>query len=156
MLINKKLSPVNPKHQTLNNRHTGRKNLMIIPPKSSRLTYILITIILLISSISGFFYIKYLTLLKDPLAQVEQKNLQHTRDVINSLSKLILLPDNQTPTVAIAKNIESLKKSNPVFFKEIKKEDYLIIYPEQAIIYRRQENKIINIAPIAPTIKTDN
>ena len=67
------------------------------------------------------------------------------------MGKIILLPTDKQPTVAKVEDIDKLKKSNENFYRDVAKEDYLILYPDRAIIYRKKENKIINIAPIVDT-----
>jgi hypothetical protein len=57
------------------------------------------------------------------------------------------------PTVARVENVDTLKKSNPDFYKNVAAGDYLILYPQRAVIYRKTENKIMNVAPIVAADK---
>jgi hypothetical protein len=47
-----------------------------------------------------------------------------------------------------------LKKANAEFYKNVEKGDYLIVFPKRAVIYREQNNQLINIAPIITTSGT--
>jgi hypothetical protein len=59
----------------------------------------------------------------------------------------MLLPDEQ-PTIATLVDIDALKEENPEFYKNAKNGDLLVIYSEKAILFREDEGKIINVAPV--------
>ena len=82
---------------------------------------------------------------------VAQKNQQETDQVVSTLSKIILIEGEDKPTVARVENPDTLKKANQDFYKNVQVGDYLVLYPQRAIIYRLGENKIVNIAPIINT-----
>lgn len=82
---------------------------------------------------------------------VAAKNLKETERVVNELSKILLLNADQDPTVARVEDPSVLQQSNPDFYKDIQVGDYLVLYPQRAIVYRSSETKIINIAPIVNT-----
>lgn len=79
---------------------------------------------------------------------VAQKNQEETDQVVTSLSKIIVIEGEDKPTVARVENPDTLKKANQDFYKNVQIGDYLVLYPQRAIIYRLGENKIVNIAPI--------
>jgi hypothetical protein len=83
--------------------------------------------------------------LKNPQAGV-QDQIQKTLDKV---SKLILLPENETPTMATVSDLDKLK-SQP-FFANAKVGDQVIIYSaaKKAILWRPSTNKIVEIAPIS-------
>lgn len=117
-------------------------------------TKIVVTVlIILLMGAGGFFYHKYQNAIANPQAQLEQRNSSETKGVVGSLGKILLLPSDKQPTVAKVEDVEKLKKSNETFYKDITKGDYLVLYSDRAIIYRKKENKIINIAPIVDTSK---
>ncbi len=87
---------------------------------------------------------------EDSTEAVEQRNLEETQQVVGSLGQVLLLSD-ENPTVARVEDPEILKQSNPDFYENIQAGDYLVLYPQRAIIYRASETKIINIAPIVNT-----
>lgn len=124
--------------------------------KINKSKVLLITLSFVAIACAGFFYKKYQEAVKNPQAQIEQKNSQETKGIISSLGKIILLPTDKQPTVAKVEDIDKLKKSNENFYKDVAKEDYLVLYPDRAIIYRKKENKIINIAPIVDTSKVQS
>ncbi len=89
----------------------------------------------------------------------EQKALSDDLKVLAQLKKIILLPDNITPTMAVVVDAEALRKQQPVFFANAKVGDRVILYPDMAIIYDYQANKIIKIGPVQnaqPTSKQKN
>lgn len=71
----------------------------------------------------------------------DQKILAH-------LKKIILLSDDVAPTMAIVMDAEALKIQQPEFFADVKNGDRLIIYPNLAIIYDYNANKIIKVGPV--------
>jgi hypothetical protein len=68
--------------------------------------------------------------------------------ILAQLKTIILLPDDVTPTMALVTNADVLKKQQPVFFANVKNGDRLVIYPDIAIIYDYQANKIIKVGPV--------
>ena len=68
--------------------------------------------------------------------------------ILTQLKKIILLPDNLTPSMAIVTNAETLKSQQPAFFADVKNGDRLIIYPDLVILYDYNANKIIKIGPV--------
>ena len=82
---------------------------------------------------------------------VAAKNLEETEKVVGELGQILLLDDDQSPTVARVEDPSILQNSNPDFYENIQVGDYLILYPQRAVIYRSSETKIINIAPIVNT-----
>ena len=117
-------------------------------PKSK---YFLIALSILAIISAGYFYKKYQNALDNPQAQISQKNNKETEEVVSSLGKIIALPTDKQPTVAKVQDVDKLKKSNQTFYKDVAKDDYLVLYSDRAIIFRKKENKVINIAPIVDT-----
>jgi hypothetical protein len=70
------------------------------------------------------------------------------KDLVTKVGKLIVLPSNETPTVATVVD-PSVLKSQP-FFANAKKGDAVLIYTsaKTAILYDPAVNKIVNVAPI--------
>jgi hypothetical protein len=111
----------------------------------------IILIILLISFVAFGVYAElnnlgYIKTLQ--LAWQIQNQQQADQKVLAQLKKIMLLPEDITPTMAIITDIEVLKKQQPAFFTNAKNNDRLIIYPEQAIIFDATANKIIKVGPV--------
>ncbi len=86
--------------------------------------------------------------LKDPTKNAEVQQ-QQVKDIVEKLGKVLKIDDtDKQPAVATITDVEKLKTSQPEFYKNAEKDDYLIVYPNRAIIYREQIGQIINIAPI--------
>lgn len=73
--------------------------------------------------------------------------------IIARLKTIILLPD-VVPTMAVVTNADALKNQQPTFFADVKNGDRLIIYPNLAIIYDYESNKIIKIEPVQTAATT--
>jgi hypothetical protein len=50
--------------------------------------------------------------------------------------------------MAVVTDAEALKKQQPVFFSNVKNGDHVIIYPDMALIYDYQNNKIMKVGPV--------
>ncbi len=82
---------------------------------------------------------------------VQARNEQETQSVVDSLKQQLIIEGEDKPTVARVENPEVLIKANAEFYKNVQKGDYLVLYPQRAIIFRLEEKKIVNIAPIINT-----
>jgi hypothetical protein len=94
--------------------------------------------------LAGYFYMQIRDLKKDPniAAQKEVESL------VSKVSKLVLLPTDETPTVATVSDPEALK--DQAFFANAVKGDKVLIYAQakKAILYSVTMNKIIDVAPL--------
>ena len=68
--------------------------------------------------------------------------------IVSLVSRLIVLPANEKPTIAVVSDASKL--SDQPFFANAKNGDRVLIYSaaKKAILYRESENKIIEVAPI--------
>lgn len=68
--------------------------------------------------------------------------------IIKKIGKLISLPGDESPEIAVVKDKEALS-DNP-FFEPAENGDYLIVYSEakQAIIYRPSEDRLVKVGPL--------
>ncbi|OGN27581.1 MAG: hypothetical protein A2941_01120 [Candidatus Yanofskybacteria bacterium RIFCSPLOWO2_01_FULL_49_17] len=105
---------------------------------------ILVTVAAVAFGLAYYFYSEYSVLKQDPnkLAQEE------TAKLIAKVGKLIVLPEDETPTVATVADPEKLQ-SQP-FFAKAKKGDKVLIYAnvKKAILYDVENNMILEVAPI--------
>jgi hypothetical protein len=78
--------------------------------------------------------------------KVAQKEV---KAVTESLSELILLPEEEEPIVATVKEAETLRKKE-AFYKNVQEGDKVVIFSQarKAMIYRPKENRLINVGPI--------
>lgn len=74
---------------------------------------------------------------------------QVTENLVAQVGKLIVLPQNETPSIATVTDPEKLKKDQP-FFANAKVGDKVLIYAtaRKAIMYSPTENKIVEVAPL--------
>lgn len=84
-----------------------------------------------------------------------QKNVatqdEQIQDLVSKVSKLVILPQDEVPTVATVNNVAQLR--NQPFFANAKNGYKVLIYTKaaKAILYDPVNNKIIEIAPINPS-----
>lgn len=115
--------------------------------KKFSLSKLLIILLLLAPSATAvYYYQKNKEARKDPA--VAQK--QEIEDLVAKVKKIMLVPD-ETPTLATVEDKEKLK--DQPFFKDAENGDKILIFTaaKKAIIYRPNDNRVINSGPIAVT-----
>ena len=110
-----------------------------------RLMTVVVPIVAVVAlALAGYFYSQIRTLKQDPqiLAQKE------VAELVAKVGKLVVLPADETPTVATVSDPEALK--DQAFFASAQKGDKVLIYAEakKAILYSVVMNKIIDVAPL--------
>lgn len=91
-----------------------------------------------------YFYFQYDKINTDPQKTAQNKQIA----LVAQVSRLILLPQGENPTIATVANIDVLK--NQPFFANAKNGDSVLIYVKarKAILYDEVNNKIVEVAPI--------
>jgi len=107
-------------------------------------------VLLLLATSSGtayYFYSKY-QVAQDKLDNPEIAAQTEVRILTDQISKIMVLPTDEEPTVATV--LEKEKIQDQPFFTNAENGDKVIIYTKamKAILYRPTENKIIEVAPI--------
>lgn len=113
----------------------------------------------LLAVIVGFLFIRsqlqLRELQKDLRAQAEQRQndpavqrAAEARQLIDQVRKLIILPDDEEPTIATVNDLSKLQ--GQPFFAKAQIGDKVLIYNKarKAILFRPSENKIIELAPL--------
>ena len=110
---------------------------------------------IVVVSLVGFGVVRFIALQKEvqklkasPQAAQEAAK-EDVKQLIEKIGKLIVVPKDETPTVATVTDTEKLKSSP--FFTNAQKGDRVLIYTtaKKAILYRPVENKIIEVGPIS-------
>ncbi len=105
---------------------------------------ILVILVLAMGGVSFYFWSKFQNALSNPsqVTSVEVANL------INKVSKIMLLPANEQPSLANIDDLSSLK-TQPFFVNAMVGDKLLVFNTSKvAILYRPSENKIIQVGPI--------
>lgn len=100
---------------------------------------------------AGYFYYQ------NEMAQQELRNnpkspqavAQEVNSVVAKVNKIMLLPENEQPTLATVSDITKL--INQPFFARAKNGDKVLIYQKskKAVLYRPSENKIIEVSSVS-------
>ncbi len=124
--------------------------------ESSKIKTLILTIVIIVMFILGVGagYLVYNRLVEKEDNNSKDINQQQVEEILDELEEVILLPEGESPTVAFLYDIEELKKENGEFYKDAQEGDLVIIYSDKAIIYRRENKKVINVAPVF--IETEN
>jgi len=123
---------------------------------NSNKMYKIIVVIALIATMlavgaAAFFYNDAQDSKEQSPEVVAENNLAETEKIVSELSEILFISSDQEPTVARVEDPAVLQQSNPDFYRNIQVGDYLVLYPQRAIIYRSSETQIINVAPIINT-----
>jgi len=94
--------------------------------------------------LSGYFYSQIRSLKKNPNVAAQQE----VDSLVSKISKMIVLPTDETPTVATVSDPTALK--DQPFFSQAQKGDKVLIYAQakKAILYSVALGKIIDVAPL--------
>jgi hypothetical protein len=105
---------------------------------------ILVIIALISVGLAGYFYYQLYTIKQNPQEVAEEEVAQ----LVEKVSKIIVLPEGETPTVATVSDPEALK--DQLFFAQAQKGDKVLIYAgaKKAILYSVTLNKILEVAPL--------
>lgn len=112
--------------------------------KADKLAIVLLVVALGTLVVASYFQRQFTVLKQNP-----QKLLQEeTERLVGLVSQLIILPENEMPTVATVSDPEKLK--DQPFFTNTKKGDKVLIYTNarKAILYDPENHKIIEVAPL--------
>lgn len=102
----------------------------------------IVTIVAIIVAVYSFTQLNLLK--QDPQAQAQKENTE----LVDKVSKLLVLPTNEVPTIATVSDPEALK--DQAFFAGAVKGDKVLIYTnaKKAILYSVTTNKILDVAPL--------
>ena len=98
----------------------------------------------------GWFAYDYSQVRKENerLSDPQEAAKDATAKLVEDVSKLVQLPQGETPTVATVSDASKLQ--NQAFFAKAQNGDKVLIYTQakRAILYRPSTNKVIEIAPV--------
>jgi hypothetical protein len=116
-----------------------------ILPRFTHTRIIALLLLLLVISIGmGVYFYQKATV--DPQKSAQQE----LNDIVAAVGRLMILPADETPTLATVSDPEKLK--DQPFFANAKRGDKVLVYPisRKAILYSPSLNKIIEVAPVNP------
>jgi hypothetical protein len=70
--------------------------------------------------------------------------------VINQITKFMVVPSDEKPSVVVLSNVEALAAQQP-FYKDAKDGDILVVYSTRAIVYDPKSQKLVSVSPIQRT-----
>jgi hypothetical protein len=70
------------------------------------------------------------------------------REVLSKLGTIMELPSDIVPIMAIITDVAAVQKQQPAFFAKARNGHRLIVYPDMAILYDYEGNKIIHSGPV--------
>lgn len=119
--------------------------------KMKRRQALLLILVLALLLTGGYFAYKYnqektnnARLTANPQAAAREE----VRQLTEKVGKLIVIPTDETPTLATVSDASKLK--NQAFFAKAQNGDKVLIFTKakRAILYRPSTNKIIEVAPV--------
>ncbi len=116
--------------------------------KGSHMTKLFAVVAVLAIMAAGYFFVQYQNERSDSPEVTAQRNQELSDEVVTSLSEVLFIGEEEPPTVATIDDADSLRESSNDFYENAQDGDFLILYPQRAIIYRQEANQVINVAPI--------
>ena len=112
--------------------------------KHKLLSHKFLFFLVIIFAVTSFYFYKQSKALKNPDAISEKE----VANIVERVGQHILLPPNETPTIATVSDPEALQ--DQAFFSQAKKGDKVLIYTDskKAILYDPEIDKIIAVAPL--------
>lgn len=125
------------------------QELSTAPAKRRRFSPVLLLMWVLILGLgAGLGYMVWINQgLRTPAGQAKLTE-QLTQAVVDKVAAILLVPADETPTVAQIDDPDKLRQEDAAFYADAKKGDYILLYKTRAVLYRESENKIIKEAPI--------
>lgn len=120
----------------------------ILPAPNKKLQYIIAGVLVIAAIVpSVYFYMQYRSA-QSRLANPNMVAEEEVKKIIAKVGKLMILPSEETPTVATVNDKEKLK--NQPFFAQSENGDKVLIYTnaKKAVLYRPSIDKIIDVAPV--------
>lgn len=107
----------------------------------------LIIFIIILLGATGYLFYQYQKFSRSPVA-AQIASQEETKKLVSAVEKLMLLPKNETPSIATVTDMTKLK--NQPFFHNAKNGDKLLIYTgaKEAILYNPLANLIVNVGPV--------
>jgi hypothetical protein len=111
-------------------------------PRSTKIALIVCGVVLLIGV--GYFAFTRLTT-SDP----QEAATQEAQAVVAAVSKLMVLPTDETPIIATVADPTQL--ANQPFFQNAQKGDKVLIFNQakKAILYSPEKNLVVDVAPLS-------
>ena len=129
---------------------TRKDNTESVKKDNKKIILVSLFLVLFIGLIYLLFsYVKTqreLKVLKDPAAQEAAVKVENDK-LIQKINKLIDLPTDEEPVVGTVNDAVTLAQQQK-FFSNAKNGDKVLIYQDKAIIYRPDDNKLINVGPV--------
>ncbi len=120
------------------------------PPFNWKVIVVMVVLVLALGA-AFYFWNEARTAKSSTPEAVAAKNQEESDRVVSSLSLVLYTESEDQPTVARIEDPEVLRAANKDFYKNAQAGDYLVLYPNRAIIYRESENLVVNVAPIINT-----
>lgn len=105
---------------------------------------LLLALVVLLAGATVYLYMQYSGLRADPTKEAQAE----VDKLVAQVSKLIVLPEDEQPTVATVSDVDKLK--DQPFFAKAQNGNKVLIYTgaKKAILFDPIANKIIEVAPI--------
>lgn len=111
----------------------------------NRVFTFIISVLFICTTIGAvYFYRDSRNLRENP----QKASQEETQALIRKVGLLIVLPKNETPTIATVSDPSKLK--DQLFFENAKAGDRVLIYSKakKAILYNPESNRIVEVAPV--------
>ncbi len=129
-------------------------NTLIRNKKPNYIVILVVLAALVLAALAAVMYFKPGKASLSDTASVTTE--EQAKTTVSKIKQILLVEGTEDPAVAEIKDVETVKKSNPEFYKNADNGDKLVVYSYRAIIFRESANQIINVAPIVNTTSSSS
>ncbi len=79
--------------------------------------------------------------------EIQESNNEETEKLLADIAKHIIIFSEEEPLIVSINNAEELKEQQ-LFFQNSQNGDILLVYQDKALIYRPQQDVLINVGPV--------
>jgi len=98
--------------------------------------------------------LKNLTVRLEQLQGNNEANQEKAGQIVEKVKRLMDIDTSVEPTVATIVDVAKLQERNP-FYDKAQNGDYLIVTPTRAILYREEDDIILDVVPVQIEQPTD-
>src|ERR1035437_8671930 len=109
---------------------------------------IVLVVVLILAALPSYYYYNQYKQAQMLLQNPKASATAQAQDLVAKVSKLIVLPTTETPTIATVSDVTKL--AGQPFFANAQNGDKVLIFAQtkEAVLYRESINKIIQVAPV--------
>ncbi|MBD3250938.1 hypothetical protein GF380_00460, partial [Candidatus Uhrbacteria bacterium] len=120
-------------------------------------SYLVLIIVIAMGLTAAYLLIKGVSVTKSSIEQPAEPQLDtkeqleaHVDSLIDRVKRHILVNEEESPYVATISNIDLVRSRNPIFYKDAKNGDKVLIWSDKALVYSPELDKLVAVTTAFP------